>query len=320
VPFVRDVWVALTDLGRALNTNLGGGAEFSLAKYLSAKVDGKPEGTKYLWEELQEEVADDLADTALEGDFDFPAALPDLEDWLHLDPKAYFDGPVALRNMLPAITALEIGNKIEYEFALECELGFTAEQFAEPSVGGGLAADSTIRTLCADGSTGKSVRLKTVYFYDNMNTDVTTDTGFVAESGDAPFDFKHFMGFAVSDTAVAAAAALPITKTADMVNLKFIKPLTFAEGLGAPGNDTLIQPDGYWPATHTADSDPHDDVLLSVLMQNASFGGALLIDLEVNPATAGAVVANNSILNALISQVWITFGGHIEALVDGLSD
>lgn len=321
VPFVRDVWVALTELGRALNDNLGGGAQFSLGKYLSAKLDGKPAGTKYLWEELQEEVANDLDATASEGSFDFPGPLSDIEDWVHLNPKAYFANPVALRNLLPAITMLQFGTKVEYEFALECELGFTAAQFANPSTSGGLAADSTIRALCANGSKGTSVRMKTIYFYDSGITQAVTadSTDFVAEGGSTSPDFLHFLGIPVTSTSVASATGLPITDIAVMNNPQLL-PLNFVDGMAAPANDTQILADGFRPRQHTASSDPHDDILLSVLLQNPSLGGVLLVDLDPAATTNGPVEATNSILNAGISKIWITFGGHIEALIDGLSD
>lgn len=323
VPFERTVWVALVDLGRALNANLNGGAEFSLAKYLSAAVDGQADGTKYLWEELQEEVADNADGTALEGEFDFPGELPDLQDWIYLDPKAYFAAPLPIRNLLPAVTKFTQDGDSIYELALECELGYTAEQFANPEASGGLSEDSAIRALCANTTLGLAMVGKTIYFANNLSEAVTASTGYIAEGGAAEFDYQHFLGFPVTDITLDDEANFDITGDTvygfdDLVNFEF-KAIDFEEGLEPPADDIQIAPDGYLPAAHTAAVDPHDDILLSVLLQNPSLGGVLWLDLD--PAIgSGPDEASNGTLNAGISYIWITFGGHIEALVDGLTD
>lgn len=320
VPVSRDVWVALIDLGRVLNANLGGGASFSLAKYLSAKVAGAPAGTKYLWEELQEAVTEEIADP--DSDFDFPGALPDLVDWIHLDPKAYFANPVGLRNLLPAITVIEIGTAKEYEFALECELSYTIEQFRNPAATGGLSADSLIRAICAHKETGKAMRMKRIIFSDSVAADATTETDFVAEGGDAVTDFTHFSSFAVGATdgegAVTRTADLEASSVTDMTNPVLI-PLTFADGLAPAVGDRIIKADGYKPANHVDGTDGID-ILLSGLLQTPDLGGTLLLDLDPSTASPGHVKATNSTLNAAISQIWISFYDHIEALVDGLTD
>ncbi|RMF13007.1 MAG: hypothetical protein D6761_11815, partial [Candidatus Dadabacteria bacterium] len=326
VPLGRDTWLKLVELGRALVQNLDGTSTdpISLGKYLSAKLDGQTD-KKYLWEELQQFVQDDIDLPASDPDkIGFEKPLPDIKEWLFMDPAAYFDNPIGLRNLLPVVYEMalydsKLANKTDdkvYEIAIECEIGYTAAQFANATAAGsstGLPSDSLIRDLCgsefgsANAEEPDAMAFKRIIFDDAVTA---ADSTYVA----AADDFSHFNYAVFATDTTNTAAGFGVTTEAQLLAPPVTKAVSMVMVDGLDTDDTTVGIDGKAPVTDPAS---HEDIFLSILMQNPSFGGNLLIDLT--GAGDSAAVATNDSLNKAISEIWHLFGHHIETLIDDLT-
>lgn len=284
----REIYLDLIQLGTDVKANLEGGAAISLIDYL--KGDGD------IWGRLQAE--------SVENGY---GELADIQDWIALDPKAYFASPKGIREFLFAVATTTVTDGTAaarpvklYDIAIECELGYTPEQWANPATAGGLADDSGWRSVCGtETAAGSSaVMLKNIHF------GVTSATS----------DVDHFesMAFAVSPAAATRPADLYATTTSDLTSL-FLAELTF-EATAAPSgaNAAPIVADGLFPSTVTSD---HNDGLLYIAMQDPGFAGMLQLDLT---GAGSHAVATQQTLNGLVAFVWTTYGGNLTALVDDL--
>lgn len=291
----RGIYLDLIQLGTDVKANLEGGAAISLIDYL--KGDGD------IWGYLQtESVAKGYGE------------LADIKDWIALDPKAYFASPKGIRELVFAVAATTVtdgtatGRDVKlYDIAIECELSYTAEQWANPATAGALVADSGWRSVCGTETTvgtGASAVVKNAVMLKNIHFGVT----------DATSDVKHFesMAFAVSPAAATRPADLYATTTTDLAGL-FLADLTFESAAAPAGaNADPIVPDGLFPSTVTT---AHNDGLLYIAMQDPGFAGMLQLD----PTGAGShAVATQQTLNGLVALVWTTYGGNLTALVDDL--
>ncbi len=300
----REAWAAVVDLGVefAKAMRAGENAELiHLAEYLSGKVAGN--GEKRLWEELQEEEAD----------------VDDIADWIQLDSGEYFVNPVGLRNLLPAVSALEASEGTIYDLALECELGYTAEEWATPDEDG-LAEDSVIRAICGDsgeGSTG--MQLKQIWFTDSATSDTNSAMvdGLGFDDGSTVEDFKNFLGL-ITDGTPSARAITEAAALADpigVIGAHARSAMSFAKDLNPPAGDVELSPDGYVVSDWNADDDPYDVIYLAVLMQNPSLGGTLHLDID-GDGVDGAEATNDT-LHQLMSLIWQRYG---DDLTDAFSD
>lgn len=286
----RAAWAALVELGKDIRTNLEAGAAGSPVA-IAPRISN---GTDLL--------IDDVAAY-------YDATVAEIKNWLAVHPGAFFAANVGLRDVLPAVAAVTVSDPTEtqsdrtvtaYDFVFECELGYTAEQWATPS-DTGLPADSTWRTLCGrEVGSDKVMLLKRITF---------------ADAGDATAaDADRFLGAAFvtapSEVTTGGLAALALTAPAeltapvivDFVYHSSLEPLTTA--------DVIVDADGITP-----DLGPDADVdgLLYVMMRDPGLGGVLYLDLA---GEGNFDEATQATLNGFIAYFWKTFGGNIQGLVE----
>lgn len=283
-PLDRAIWVDIVKFGTDLKANLEGGNKLSLFSYLKGEGD--------LWGRLQR------------GSIDKGyGELADIENWIALDPKAYFASPKGVRELLFAVAATTVtdgtplAKEVELvDIAIECELSYSAEDWANPS-NTRLAADSAWRDLCGTPNPAgdSAVMLKHVFF---GVTDATSD----------PAHFE-FSAYATAPATITAVADLYATDATELAGL-FLDQLAFYEGIGT--GDVDVPADGYVPVNDPA---AHNDGLLYIAMQDPGFAGVLQLDLS---GAGNHKVATQSSLNELIAMVWTKFGGNLTALVNDL--
>lgn len=284
-PLDRVLWTDIVKLGTDLKANLEGGAALSVIDYL--KGDGD------VWGRLQQASID-------EG----YGELADIENWIALDPKAFFASPKGVRELLFAVAATTVtdgtvdANEVELvDIAIECELSYSADDWANAS-DTGLAADSAWRDLCGTPNPAgdSSVMLKNIAF------GVT----------DAALDPAHFeaSAYATAPSTISDVADLYATDATELAGL-FLGELMFYDGIGT--TDVDVPADGYIPANDPA---AHNDGLLYIAMQDPGFAGVLLLDLS---GAGSHAVATQSSLNELVAMVWTTYGGNLTALVDDVT-
>lgn len=285
----REIWLDIVGLGQKVLDNLNGGAKVSL--YSVLKGDGD------IWGKLQAE--------SVENGY---GELADIADWIALDPKAYFANPKGIRELVFAVATTTVTDGTDsarpvklYDIAIECELSYTAEQWANPATAGALDAESGWRSVCGtetkDGDS--AVMLKNIHF------GVTAPTG----------DVGHFasMAFAVAPDPISTTADLFAVTKDELENL-FLADLTF-ESTAAPAGAAAdpIVADSIVPV---ADPDAHNDALLYIAMQDPSFAGMLHLDLY---GEGDHTVATQQTLNYLVAFIWTTYGGNLTALVDDVT-
>jgi len=274
-PLQRSTYVGLIDLGAALinSINAGGGDVVSLGSFLSSEISNG--AADLLWQDLQREIPE--------------LAGFEIEDWIGLDLGAYFSDPVGIRNFLPAITTFGDG---DLDFAFECELGFTADEYANPT-SDALAADSIWRILCGTGEGSTEMFGKHVFFTDS-------DPAVSGENG----DFRHFNFNVNAPVSDPTALANPVDSAIELAFDARMAPLDEAAAMD-------LASDGLRPVT---DPSAFNDGLLSIILVDPSLNGQLHLDLEGN---GNFTPATNQLLNDGIAFFSSTF---VADIVDAVSE
>ncbi len=276
-------------LGWAINANvLGGAAVVDLSKYLDGAV---ADLRAYLKSEN------------INVEFKAPEA------WLALDPKQVLNNITPIRDFLPLIYAIDVApgdtsgeykrlsdnskiwdgtaatdvvndpKEVKWEFLLECEVAFTADEWAVTEDTGAVKTlkedDSITRHICGVGDDKNSGKLthKPISFGDN---------GALADSG-------HFIGQVVS--APTAATTTPVLSTVDQY--------VFAKGM--KGLTASITADDKVPAG-TADKDVQ--FLPYIGLQDPSITGLLQVDPE---GKGNFAVADHKSFNATLAEIMLSY-------------
>lgn len=273
----------VTDLGRAINTNLSGAdsTPISLNDYLANA-----------WVDLKAYTGNDK--------------IEDPQAWLAIAPKKFFDTAKPIRAYLPGIYAVNVSStatdgeytrfdgsvietknqdgspgtatdivasplEVSWEFALECELAYSAADYAvttNTGIKGKLDGNSGWRIFCGAGTNTGAMASKAIAF---GVTTVDTDPGH--------FDYQVIAG---------SPAISPVT------NSTFL----WATDLGPIA---AFDADGQFPLGVSPVS---ADGLPILGLQDPSIGGLLLVD----PLGAGTFAdATNATFNETLAVIYNTY-------------